>query len=354
MPPAIFPIAKFGVLLVNQFSRMFTMTRQFSRLPTSVVPSHYVIRLKPDLAQHTFQGEVTITAKVAEAVSEISCNAANLEIQKCTVSCGDRGSSDQEAGVSLDAEQEILTMKLPAALAPGSATLRLQFTGVLNDKMRGFYRTKYAVAGEERWAAVTQFEATDARQAFPCWDEPAVKATFDIVIVAPKDRVVLSNMPEIGRVEDAEDGSCDVVRFGTSPVMSTYLVAIVVGEFDYIEDKSEEGITCRMYSPLGKKEQGRFALECAVKSLTFLSKFFSVPYPLEKYDMIAIPDFNAGAMENWGLVTYREAFVLVDPANSSQSSKQWVMIMRFVMIMMIYHQTGQSIILSFHGLYGSQ
>ena len=87
----------------------------------------------------------------------------------------------QEAGVSLDAEQETLTMKFPAALAPGSATLRLQFTGVLNDKMRGFYRTKYAVAGEERWAAVTQFEATDARQAFPCWDEPAVKATFDNV-----------------------------------------------------------------------------------------------------------------------------------------------------------------------------
>ena len=96
MPPAIFPIAKFGVLLVNQFSRMFTMTRQFSRLPTSVVPSHYVIRLKPDLAQHTFQGEVTITAKVAEAVSEISCNAANLEIQKCTVSCGDGGSRVQD------------------------------------------------------------------------------------------------------------------------------------------------------------------------------------------------------------------------------------------------------------------
>ena len=101
----------------------------------------------------------------------------------------------QEAGVSLDAEQETLTMKFPAALAPGSATLRLQFTGVLNDKMRGFYRTKYAVAGEERWAAVTQFEATDARQAFPCWDEPAVKATFDIVIVAPKDRCFSSPIP---------------------------------------------------------------------------------------------------------------------------------------------------------------
>ena len=115
----------------------------------------------------------------------------------------------------------------------------------------------------------------------------------------------MSNMPEIDCQDDTSDPSLKVVKFGTSPIMSTYLVAITVGEFDYIEDKSEEGILCRVYSPLGKKEQGRFALECAVKSLTFYSKFFSVPYPLEKYDMIAIPDFSAGAMENWGLVLYR-------------------------------------------------
>ena len=118
-------------------------------------------------------------------------------------------------------------------------------------------------------------------------------------------RVVLSNMPEIDCQDDASESSFKVVKFGTSPIMSTYLVAITVGEFDYIEDKSEEGILCRVYSLLGKKEQGRFALECAVKSLTFYSKFFNVPYPLEKYDMIAIPDFSAGAMENWGLVLYR-------------------------------------------------
>ena len=299
------------------------MSKQFSRLPTNVVPSHYLIKLKPDLVNLTFEGEMTITANVTEAVSEVVCNANNLEIQKCTINSG---GNVLEAGVTLDQDQETAKMTCPSPLTPGSATINMNFTGVLNDKMRGFYRTKYTVDGEDRWAAVTQFEATDARQAFPCWDEPAVKATFDIVIVAPKNRVVLSNMPEIENKEDPTDSSCNVVKFATSPIMSTYLVAIVVGEFDYIEDKTEEGICCRVYSPLGKKEQGRFALECAVRSLTFYSKFFNTPYPLEKYDMIAIPDFSSGAMENWGLVLYRETCILIDPQNSSQSTKQWVAI----------------------------
>ena len=299
------------------------MTKAFSRLPTSVVPGHYVIKLKPNLAKFTFSGEVVVEAKVVEPVTEVLCNSSNLEFQTCSIKNGDVVVSPE---VSLDQDQETVSLKCPAPLTPGTATITYNFTGILNDKMRGFYRTKYQVGGEDRFAAVTQFEATDARQAFPCWDEPAVKATFDIVIVAPKDRVVLSNMPEIANNEDPEDAQCKIVKFATSPIMSTYLVAIVVGEFDYIEDKTEEDITVRVYSPLGKKEQGRFALECAVRSLTFYSKFFNIPYPLAKYDMIAIPDFSSGAMENWGLVLYRETCILVDPANSSQSSKQWVAI----------------------------
>ena len=299
------------------------MTKAFSRLPTNVVPSHYVIKLKPDLAKFTFSGEVVVQAKVLEPVTEVICNSSNLEIQSCSIKAGEGVVSPQ---VSLDQEQETCCLKVASPLTPGPATITYNFTGILNDKMRGFYRTKYQVEGEDRFAAVTQFEATDARQAFPCWDEPAVKATFDIVIVAPKDRVVLSNMPETDSFEDPEDSGCNIVKFATSPIMSTYLVAVVVGEFDYIEDKTSEGISVRVYSPLGKKEQGRFALECAVKSLTFYSEFFNIPYPLAKYDMIAIPDFSSGAMENWGLVLYRETCILVAPANSSQSSKQWVAI----------------------------
>jgi len=299
------------------------MRKSFTRLPGSVVPSHYTITLKPDLVGHTFTGKAVVKVDVKEPVKTILCNANELEIQSATV---ESGSNTVSTTVSLNKEEETATLSMEQDLPIGPAVVTYNFTGILNDKMRGFYRTKYTVDGQERFAAVTQFEATDARQAFPCWDEPAVKATFDMVIVGPKDRVILSNMPEIESKEDPEDATCKMVKFATTPIMSTYLVAIVVGEFDYIEDKSEEGILCRVYSPLGKKEQGRFALECAVKSVTFYNKFFNVPYPLAKYDMIAIPDFSSGAMENWGLVLYRETCILVDPLNSSQSSKQWVAI----------------------------
>jgi len=301
------------------------MTKSFSRLPGTVVPSHYTITLRPDLVGHTFSGQCDVEVDVVETVKEITCNSSNLSVTSATVKSGSELSLT--ATVAMDQEQEVLTLGLGDQELPvGKATIAFTFTGVLNDQMRGFYRSKYTVEGEERYAAVTQFEATDARQAFPCWDEPAVKATFDIIIVGPKDRVILSNMPEVSSLPDTEDTSRKVVTFATTPIMSTYLVAIVVGEFDYVEGKTEEGITVRVYSPVGKKDQGQFALECGVRALTFYSQFFNCPYPLTKYDMVAIPDFSSGAMENWGLVTYRETCVLVDKANSSQSSKQWVAI----------------------------
>jgi len=299
------------------------MSKSFERLPSSVIPSHYTITLKPDLQNFTFKGIAVIEVDVKETVKIIKCNANELEIQSASVQA-DQGVL--KGSVTIDKKEETATLDLDQELNPGPAVVTYNFTGILNDKMRGFYRTKYTVDGQDRFAAVTHFEATGARQAFPCWDEPALKATFDMIIIGPKDRAILSNMPEVESTEDPEDPGCKVVKFATTPIMSTYLVAIVVGEFDYIEDISEEGITVRVYSPLGKKEQGRFALECAVKSITFYSKFFNVPYPLAKYDMIAIPDFNGGAMENWGLVLYRETCILVDPLNSSQSSKQWVAI----------------------------
>jgi len=299
------------------------MAKAFSRLPTSVVPTHYTVTLRPDLVAHTFSGTCTVKVTIQEPITSITCNSSNLAVSGATVAR--EGGEPVQAIVQLDQVTETAVLEV-GPLAPGQAEVTYTFTGLLNDQMRGFYRSKYTVEGEERFAAVTQFESTDARQAFPCWDEPAVKATFDLVIVGPRDRTILSNMPETSSEPDPTDASRKVVSFATTPVMSTYLVAIVVGEFDHVEGVSEEGISVRVYAPLGKREQGQFALECGLRALTFYSKFFGVPYPLTKYDMIAIPDFSSGAMENWGLVTYRETCILVDPANSSQSSKQWVAI----------------------------
>lgn len=225
--------------------------------------------------------------------------------------------------INYSKENETASLKFSEEIPAGAAgVLYLTFTGELNDKMKGFYRSKYFTAsGEERYAGVTQFEATDARRCFPCWDEPAIKATFDITLTVPKDRVALSNMPVLK--EDAlPGGDLKRIRFDRTPIMSTYLVACVVGEYDYVEAKSEDGIIVRVFTPVGKKEQGQFALDVATKVLPYYKSYFNIAYPLPKMDLIAISDFSAGAMENWGLVTYRETFVLVDPKNTSLMRKQ--------------------------------
>ena len=292
--------------------------KPFSRLPTSIVPHHYVVHVKPDLKKLTFTGTLEVALDVKEATSEVICNAAELKVNDVKIN----GRSAASVELQEDLERVVIRMAEPVAV--GEASMTCSFVGGLNDNMRGFYRSKYTEQGEERFAAVTQFEATDARRCFPCWDEPAIKATFDVVVSAPKSHTVLSNMP-VKAQEDVEDGY-KKVTFDTSPKMSTYLVAIVVGEYEFVETVSEEGIKVRVYTPLGKKEQGQFALQTSAKAITYYKDFFGISYPLKKYDCIAIADFQCGAMENWGLVTFRESAVLVDPSNSSAGTKQWVAI----------------------------
>ncbi|KAF6036203.1 NPEPPS [Bugula neritina] len=305
-----------ATLSPNQTRSLSTMSakKEFQRLPKTIVPSNYNVTLTPNLQDFTFAGNETISIEVKESTPVVILNSADIEIQSVQFSGGGK---ELEAKVELDAEAETATFTFPEALPQGQATLSVQFTGCLNDKMKGFYRSKYTSPdGETKHAAVTQFESTDARRAMPCWDEPACKASFDVTLIVPKDRPVISE-------SETKEGLL-AVTFDRTPIMSTYLLAFIVGEYDYVEDRDSDGVLIRVYTPVGKPEQGQFALEVAKKTLPFYKEYFGIAYPLPKMDLIAIADFAAGAMENWGLVTYRETALLVDPKNSASSAKQRV------------------------------
>ncbi|XP_053201788.1 puromycin-sensitive aminopeptidase-like [Panonychus citri] len=313
------------------FDRQITMStflkakKHYERLPRTVIPTLYKLELQPDLEKFVFSGKVDIDVSVKESTNSITLNVSEIEIQKATFKSGSQDSSMGQ--VTLDPVNEKALIKFGDNLKTGDGVLSLLFTGILNDKMKGFYRTKYtAPNGEERYAATTQFEAPDARRAFPCWDEPSFKAKFEVTIIAPKDRTVLSNTDPVSDIPHPENPNLRIVKFSPSPIMSTYLLAFIVGEYDYLETITKRNTRIRVYTQLGKKDQGTFALEVASKSLTLFEDYFDIPFPLNKLDHIAIPDFASGAMENWGLITYREVAVLTDPLNSSSATRERIAI----------------------------
>ncbi|XP_078702253.1 puromycin-sensitive aminopeptidase-like isoform X2 [Branchiostoma floridae x Branchiostoma belcheri] len=299
--------------------------KPFERLPQDVNPTNYALRLQPDLEKFTFTGKEVISVQVQKATDKVVMNSVDITIATATYRAENDTKDLATSEIQFNKENETVTLHFPSALPTGAGELTLEFEGELNDKMKGFYRSKYTSPdGQDRFCAVTQFEATDARRAFPCWDEPARKATFDVTLVVPKDRVALSNMNVVEEKPVPSRDDLTELRYARTPVMSTYLLAFVVGEYDYVEGRDTDGVLVRVYTPVGKKEQGKFALEVAVKTLPFYKEYFKIPYPLPKIDLIAIADFAAGAMENWGLVTYRETALLIDPENSSSHAKQWV------------------------------
>ncbi|MDX1534133.1 MAG: M1 family metallopeptidase [Thermoplasmata archaeon] len=277
--------------------------------------------MTPDLEAFTFRGEADIEVTTQDPTSRILMNAVELDITEAHVTLED--GRVLEADITLDEDLERVTLALEQNLPPGPATVSLRFSGTLNDQLRGFYRSHYTTPeGDDRYMATTQFEATDARRAFPCWDEPARKATFDVTLVVPSGMVAVANTPVAGE-KDRHDGTKEV-RFAETPRMSTYLLAFVVGDLATVEGAAKDGTQVRVVTVRGKEELGRYALKSAEQLLNYFNDYFGIPYPLPKLDHLALPDFAAGAMENWGAITYRERLLLYDPEESSTITRQFI------------------------------
>ncbi len=282
----------------------------------TVFPINYELEFEPDFKTFTFKGKEKILIHATRPVNRIVFNSAEINIKRCSLLWNDK---EIKASARLDEKKEEITMILPQKIF-GRAYLSLDFVGNLNDKLVGFYRSKYKYKGKERYLATTQFEAADARRAFPCWDEPEAKASFDVTLLVDNNHSAISNMPVISK---KRMGTKTAYKFDRTPVMSTYLLYLGVGDFEYIQGKSGKTLV-RVITTHGKKQLGKLSLEFTKQFLSYFQKYFNIAYPLPKLDMIAIPDFASGAMENWGAITFRETILLYDPKTSSTETKQHI------------------------------
>ena len=224
----------------------------------------------------------------------MTLHSSEIEINSIQVKLAD-GTELKDVKFEVDRKWMMLTVKFPQKVDPQKLTLTIDFVASHNDKMNGFYRSTYKGSdGSEKLMVSTQFESTYARLAFPCWDEPIYKATFDITLEVDEKLTALSNMNVIS--EKPTGNGTKIVKYATSPKMSSYLVAFAVGEFEYIESKTKNGSPVRLYTVEGKKNQGAYALDLAVKAIDYYNEWFDIEYPLPKCDMIAIPDFSMGKL----------------------------------------------------------
>jgi puromycin-sensitive aminopeptidase len=286
------------------------------RLPRHAAPTHYDIRLELDLETFTFQGTVGIDLDVTEATDTLTLNAAEVEIKSAAVSNG-----VEITEIAYDDDMERATLSLGTILQPGSYHLDLEHSGIINDQLRGLYRSVYRDAeGAEHPLATSQCQSTDARRIFPCWDEPDFKASFQTTMVVAEGLEAYSNTAELNRVS-VGDGRVEF-QFDKTMKMSTYLLAFIAGPFEATEPQVVRGTPIRIVVPRGNVHLTDIAMANAVFCFEYLSDYYGIPYPADKLDHIAIPDFAAGAMENVGLITYRDAYLVIDPAKASQGELQ--------------------------------
>src|SRR6478672_7052327 len=291
------------------------------RLPTTVIPERYELRLTPDLTSWTFTGREKVSIQITEAVRDIILNAAELELHRVSLKRSD--GKVLEGRAILDPANERATLSFPETLAVGKAELMVEFSGILNDKLHGFYRSTYKGAdGQDKPLASTQFESTDARRAFPCWDEPAFKAVYQVTLVVDEKLTAMSNARVVR--ENALPGNKKAVVFADSMKMSTYLVAFIVGEFEATAPVMIGNAPLRVCAVPGKKHLATFAVDIGKASLEHFSAYYGIAYPGDKLDLIAIPDFASGAMENLGAITFRETALLVDAEKATRAELERV------------------------------
>lgn len=280
-------------------------------LPTNVTPTNYNLTIEPNFETFKFDGLVKIDLKVNDKdIDSIKLNSLDIDIHSGKIG------EVNATSIKVDKNSQVTEFIFPSGtLSNDSVTLEINFTGILNDNMAGFYRAKYEdkLTGKTKYMATTQMEPTDARRAFPCFDEPNLKASFDITLVSGQSLTHLSNMDV--KEEIIKDGK-KFTHFNRSPKMSTYLVAFIVAELKFVENKDFR-IPVRVYATPGNEKDGQFAADLTAKTLAFFESSFGIKYPLPKMDNVAVHEFSAGAMENWGLVTYRVVDLLLDKDNSS-------------------------------------
>src|SRR5438034_1934928 len=313
-----FLVYLFVVVTSLHAEKPFDFASTPGKLPKQVRPTEYTIWVKPELKKLTFAGRERVKLNVEEPTREIILNAADLLIDAAEVD----GKTVPKTAIKFDAKNELLTIATPEKLTPGEHTLALRFAGKINQFGRGLFYAKYQEqgTGAKKMFLGTQFEATDARRLFPCWDEPVFRARFQLTAFVPENWMAISNMPFVSEKKVAGGRE---VEFQPTPSMSSYLNVFCAGEFDAIESEVD-GVKLRITTTKGKAESGRYALEATAQILHYYNEYFGISYPLPKLDQLAIPGGFGGAMENWGGITYYETALLFDPANSSAATKQRV------------------------------
>src|SRR5437870_147643 len=316
--PLLFFVGLFFIMFRSTMDaeKPFQFATTPGKLPKEVLPVEYSVRIVPNIDKFTFTGTETVKLSVRSPVRQLVLNSLELKITDASLD----GKVLPKSAIKTDKKNELLTLALPSEFAAGDHTLALSFAGKINQQGQGLFYMPYQEqgSGTKKIMLGTQFEATDARRFFPCWDEPVFRARFQLTTVVPEDWHAVSNMP-IEHEKKTAGGK--EVRFAATPPMSSYLNVLVAGELDLIESRSEP-TQLRVIATKGKAEMGRYALEATAQILNYYNNYFGATYPLPKLDQIALPGGFGGAMENWGGITYYESALLFDPKISSAETKQ--------------------------------